>query len=97
MSVTSGSGGTTLRSGTLPTFQPSPLLRSSAPSTVMAMRDPYLDALEQLDQMRDRAFEAEATIQRVREVLERYRTSPYSEMSQTDALGAVGRALDGDA
>ena len=61
----------------------------------MAMRDPYLDALEQLDQMRDRAFEAEAAIQRVREVLERYRTSPYSEMSQTDALGAVGRALDG--
>jgi len=68
----------------------------SAPWTVMAMRDPYLDALEQLEQMRDRAFEAEAAIQRVREVLERYRTSPYSEMSQTDALGAVGRALDGD-
>ena len=43
-----------------------------------------------------RAEKAEATIQRVREVLERYRTSPYSEMSQTDALGAVGRALDGD-
>ena len=42
-----------------------------------------------------RAEKAEATIQRVREVLERYRTSPYSEMSQTDALGAVGRALDG--
>ena len=33
----------------------------------MAMRDPYLDALEQLEQMRDRAFEAEAAIQRVRE------------------------------
>ena len=44
-----------------------------------------------------RAEKAEATIQRVREVLERYRTSPYSEMSQTDALGAVGRALDGGA
>lgn len=42
-------------------------------------------------------IEAEAAIQRVREVLERYRTSPYSEMSQTDALGAVGRALDGGA
>lgn len=38
-----------------------------------------------------------AQVQRVREVLERYRTSPYSEMSQTDALGAVGRALDGGA
>src|SRR5574343_237849 len=36
-----------------------------APSTVMAMRDPYLDALEQLDQMRDRAFKAEATIRRL--------------------------------
>ena len=42
-----------------------------------------------------RLIDAEAAIQRVREVLERYRTSPYSEMSQTDALGAVGRALDG--
>ena len=31
------------------------------------MSDPYLDALEQLDQMRDRAFEAEAAIARVRE------------------------------
>ena len=44
-----------------------------------------------------RLIDAEAAIQRVREVLERYRTSPYSEMSQTDALGAVGRALDGGA
>ena len=43
-----------------------------------------------------RAEKAEATIQRVREVLERYRTSPYSEMSQTDALGAVLNALDGE-
>ena len=42
-----------------------------------------------------RLIDAEAAIQRVREVLERYRTSPYSEMSQTDALGGVGRALDG--
>ena len=42
-----------------------------------------------------RLIDAKAAIQRVREVLERYRTSPYSEMSQTDALGAVGRALDG--
>ena len=32
------------------------------------MPDPYLDALEQLDQMRDRAFKAEAAIARVREV-----------------------------
>ena len=43
-----------------------------------------------------RLIDAEAAIQRVREVLERYRTSPYSEMSQTDALGAVLNALDGD-
>ena len=32
------------------------------------MSDPYLDALEQLDQMRDRAFKAEAAIARVREL-----------------------------
>ena len=32
------------------------------------MTDPYLDALEQLDQMRDRAFKAEAAIARVREL-----------------------------
>ena len=49
------------------------------------------------NKFRLRAERAEAAIQRVREVLERYRTSPYSEMSQTDALGAVGRALDGGA
>jgi hypothetical protein len=60
------------------------------------MSDPYLDALEQLDQMRDRAFKAEAVIAQVWNALERYRTSPYREMSQTDALGAVGRALEGD-
>lgn len=33
-----------------------------------ARSDPYLDALEQLDQMRDRAFKAEAAIAQVREV-----------------------------
>lgn len=38
---------------------------SSAPSPEPTMRDPYLDALEQLDQMRDRAFKAEATIRRL--------------------------------
>ena len=32
------------------------------------MNDPYLDALEQLDMMRDRAFKAEAQVQRVREL-----------------------------
>ena len=39
----------------------------SAPWTETTMSDPYLDALEQLDQMRDRAFKAEAAIARVRE------------------------------
>ena len=38
----------------------------SAPWTETTMSDPYLDALEQLDQMRDRAFKAEAAIARVR-------------------------------
>jgi len=56
--------------------------------------DPYLDALEQLDMMRDRAFKAEAKVQRVRKVLARYVTVPLSEMSQTDALGAIGEVID---
>ena len=56
--------------------------------------DPYLDALEQLDMMRDRAFKAEAKVQRVRKVLARYATVPLSEMSQTDALGAIGEVID---
>ena len=65
----------------------------------MAMRDPYLDALEQLDQMRDRAFEAEATIQRVREL--HYNTATHhpsgccSECGGTYPCPTV-RALDGD-
>ena len=68
----------------------------------MAMRDPYLDALEQLDQMRDRAFEAEATIQRVREFLadkdegltDDARAQGHFILVDTDS---VRRALDGDA
>ena len=72
----------------------------SAPWTVMAMRDPYLDALEQLDQMRDRAFEAEATIQRVREL--HYNTATHhpsgccSECGGTYPCPTV-RAFDGGA
>ena len=70
--------------------------RATAPYLLTISKDEAARViLVALDGDRDRAFEAEAAIQRVREVLERYRTSPYSEMSQTDALGAVGRALDG--
>lgn len=58
------------------------------------MSDPYLDALEQLTLMRDRAFKAEAQVRRIREVLTRYVTVPLSEMSQTDALGAIGEVID---
>ena len=64
------------------------------------MRDPYLDALEQLDQMRDRAFEAEATIQRVREL--HYNTATHhpsgccSECGGTYPCPTV-RAFDGGA
>ena len=67
---------------------------------MMAMRDPYLDALEQLDQMRDRAFEAEATIQRVREL--HYNTATHhpsgccSECGGTYPCPTV-RAFDGGA
>ena len=38
------------------------------------MPDPYLDALEQLDQMRDRAFKAEDAIAGVRALAEQART-----------------------
>ena len=49
------------------------------------MSDPYLDALEQLDQMRDRAFEAEAAIARVRALHGRHDPNcPYGE----DCAGA---------
>ena len=71
-----------------------PLLRSSAPSTVMAMRDPYLDALEQLDQMRDRAFEAEATIQRVRDACVSSHVDDKGK--KVVFLDRIQRALDGD-
>lgn len=64
------------------------------------MSDPYLDALEQLDQMRDRAFKAEAAIAGVREVCR----DPTRQMRTTDPfwitvewvdLNAVLNALDG--
>ena len=65
------------------------------------MTDPYLDALEQLDQMRDRAFKAEAAIARVRDLhglmvtfppdvdIDSYRRGMY------DAYQLMVRALDG--
>ena len=56
-------------------------------------RDPYLDALEQLNTMRDRAFKAEDAVQRVRDVLKRYVSVPRDEMSQSDALGKIGKAV----
>ena len=56
-------------------------------------RDPYLDALEQLNMMRDRAFKAEDAVRRVRDVLERYVSEPRDEMSQSDALGKIGKAV----
>ena len=66
----------------------------------MAMRDPYLDALEQLDQMRDRAFEAEATIQRVRDVCDvtvKVDGDPSVQHGWDEAIKSVLRALDGGA
>lgn len=64
----------------------------------MAMRDPYLDALEQLEQMRDRAFEAEAAIQRVREAAtirpNNLHSDPYYS-GYVHACDNILRALDG--
>ena len=49
------------------------------------MSDPCLDALNQFDQMRDRAFKAEAAIARVRELHGRHDPNcPYGE----DCAGA---------
>ena len=64
------------------------------------MSDPYLDALEQLDQMRDRAFKAEAAITRVREVCDK--DSFWINHAKTGGWGKaltvaqVLAALDGD-
>ena len=73
----------------------------------MAMRDPYLDALEQLEQMRDRAFEAEAAIQRVRDVPKKVAVARRGDVDNpqklawyqgwNEAIDAVFRALDGGA
>jgi len=65
------------------------------------MPDPYLDALEQLDQMRDRAFKAEAAIQRVRDVCDLFQRRYDSSIRHpTDipavAIVAVRRALAGE-
>lgn len=58
------------------------------------MSEPYLDALEQLDMMRDRAFKAEAQVQRVRELCDTWLSdgaawAPYSAR-------VILNALDGD-
>ena len=73
------------------------------------MSDPYLDALEQLDMMRDRAFKAEAQVQRVREVCDLWQRRPFvGELNSASRLVTLGRlgyrralrdvlaALDGD-
>lgn len=65
-------------------------------------RDPYLDALEQLNTMRDRAFKAENAIRRVRDFLgardaaldDESRANGHFILVDTDS---VRRALDGDA
>ena len=62
------------------------------------MSDPYLDALEQLDQMRDRAFKAEAAIARVRGMAEAA-IAAHDELEGTYATvsaKALLRALEGD-
>ena len=64
-------------------------------------RDLYLDALEQLDMMRDRAFKAEAAVRRVRQVAERFASEsgpdPYGfGVARAVAADAVLDALDGD-
>jgi len=59
------------------------------------MSDPYLDALEQLGQMRDRAFKAESAIARVREEVG---TWPVAlDKTVAACADSVLRALDGGA
>ena len=74
----------------------------SAPWTETTMSDPYLDALEQLDQMRDRAFKAEAAIQRVRGIVDADQTVPIDARDPAsyvagyaDATFRVRQVLDG--
>lgn len=74
----------------------------SAPWTETTMSDPYLDALEQLDQMRDRAFKAEAAIARVRGIVDADQTVPIDARDPAsyvagyaDATFRVRQVLDG--
>ena len=74
----------------------------SAPWTETTMSDPYLDALEQLDQMRDRAFKAEAAITRVRGIVDADQTVPIDARDPAsyvagyaDATFRVRQVLDG--
>ena len=66
------------------------------------MSDPYLDALEQLDQMRDRAFKAEATIARVRSVCESAITDYHRQaatkngVARAEMARRILRSLEGD-
>lgn len=64
--------------------------------TVMAMSDPYLDALEQLDQMRDRAFKAEAARDRLANQLLNEVPDSYIQMKARalDAEAAIQRVRD---
>ena len=64
-------------------------------------RDPYLDALEQLNTMRDRAFKAEDAVRRVREVCDLWQRRHDSSIRHPSdipaiAIAAVLRALDGE-
>ena len=54
------------------------------------------NAIRLVSDLQGRLMQREATIQRVWDVLEQYAVVPYSEMSQTDALGAIREALDGE-
>ena len=52
--------------------------------------------MEVVEALLARAEKAEAAIQRVRDIQQRYVSVSRDEMSQTDALGAIGRVLDGE-
>ena len=80
---------------------PLPDRTRTAVAAMTERRDLYLDALEQLDMMRDRAFKAEAAVRRVRQVAERFASEsgpdPYGfGVARAVAADAVLDALDGD-
>ena len=60
------------------------------------MSDPYLDALEQLDQMRDRAFKAEAARDRLANQLLNEVPDSYIQMKERalDAEAAIQRVRE---